>query len=284
MLQARTWLPRAQAAVRMSFKLQEGPGGHGITRLDTLHQAGAGRARFPNPREGGASSQAQAILLNMAGGLTGGDRFDIDLGLRPGACATVTTAAAEKIYRSLYGDPARLQVDAQLDEASTLLWLPQPTILFDRAVLERHTNIDVAPTATLLAAEILIFGRAAMGEDVATGGVCDHWRVRRGGKLVYADTLRLSGQVAAQLDRAATFSGARAAATILYVAADAGQRLEAVREIIAAGGFARSIGASSWGEILLLRGLAKDGRTLQMALRPVIEALSGRVLPRIWQC
>ena len=279
MLQARTWLPRAQATVRLSFKAQGG-----TTALDTLHQAGAGRARFPNPVEGGASSQAQAILLNMAGGLTGGDRFDVDLGMGAAARATVTTAAAEKIYRSLHGDPAHIRLDARLGADSALLWLPQPTILFDRAVLERRTSIDLDPRASLLAAEILIFGRTAMGEDVVSGSVADHWRIRRGGKLVYADTLRLSGAVAEQLGRPATLAGARATATVLYAAADAGQRLEAAREIIAALPAGASIGASTWGEILLLRGLAKDGRTLQVALRPVIEALSGRLLPRIWQC
>lgn len=283
MLQARTWLPRAHAIVRLSFKAQDGTAG-GSTALDTLHQAGAGRARFPNPTEGGAAAQAQAILLNMAGGLTGGDRFDIDVGMGPGARATVTTAAAEKIYRSLHGDPAHMRVEARLEAGSTLLWLPQPTILFDRAVLERRTTIDVASSARLLAAEVLIFGRTAMGEDVVTGGVTDHWRVRHGGKLIYADTLRLSGAVAAQLERRATFAGSRATATVLYVADDAAARLEPVREILAAASPGSSIGASAWGQILLLRGLAKDGRTLQVALRPVIEALSGRLLPRIWQC
>lgn len=281
--QARTWLPRAHAIVRLSFKTQDGAAGS-ATALDTLHQAGAGRARFPNPTEGGAGAQAQAILLNMAGGLTGGDRFDIDLAMAAGACATITTAAAEKIYRSLHGDPAHMRVDARLETGSTLLWLPQPTILFDRAVLERRTTIDVAPGARLLAAEILIFGRTAMGEDVLHGGLADHWRVRHGGRLIYADTLRLAGDVAVQLNRRATFAGARATATLLYVADDAAARLDPVREIIAAAGMDASIGASAWGQILLLRGLAKDGRTLQVALRPVIEALSGRLLPRIWQC
>lgn len=283
MLQARTWLPRAHAIVRLSFKAQDGTPGS-ATALDTLHQAGAGRARFPNPTEGGAAAQAQAILLNMAGGLTGGDRFDIDVGMGRGARATVTTAAAEKIYRSLHGDPAHMRVDARLEADSTLLWLPQPTILFDRAVLERRTTIDVAPGARLLAAEVLIFGRTAMGEDVVTGGVTDHWRIRHGGKLIYADTLRLAGAVAAQLERRATFAGSRATATVLYVADDAAARLEPVREILAAAAPGATIGASAWGQILLLRGLAKDGRTLQVALRPVIEALSGRLLPRIWQC
>lgn len=263
--------------MRLAFKARDG-----ATALDTLHQAGAGRARFPNPLEGGAASQAQAILLNMAGGLTGGDSFDIDVALGAGAAATVTTAAAEKIYRSLDGDPARMRVDGTLGRDSHLLWLPQPTILFDRSALERRSSFDLAPGARLLTAECLIFGRAAMGEQVASGLVRDHWRIRRDGRLVYADTLHLSGAIAETLARPATFGGAGATATVIYAATDAASRLEEVRALIApAHG---TIGASAWGEILLLRGLAKDGRTLQLELRPVIEALSGRQLPRIWQC
>lgn len=277
-LQAQTWLPRADGDVRLAYKVRGG-----ATVLDNLRQSGCGRARFPNPLEGDeARSLAQAILLNMAGGLTGGDRFATDIGLDAGADVTVTTAAAEKIYRSRDGAPATIEVTARLASEARLLWLPQPTILFDRSVLARRTTFDLAENSTLLAGECLIFGRAAMGEDVATGAVTDRWSIRQGGRLIYADVLRLSGDVAATLDRPATFAGARATALLVYVGRDAAARLDEVRGLIAAAH--GTIGASQWGEILLLRGLAKDGRTLQTELRPVIEALSGRRLPRIWQC
>lgn len=277
MLQARSWLPRTRADVRIAFKA-----GERGTVLDGLHQAGSGRARFPNPSEGGGRAQAQAILLNMAGGLTGGDASHATLHLGDGTDATVTTAAAEKIYRSLHGDPATVGMHARLGAGARLLWLPQPTILFDRSVFERRTEVEMSADATFLAAECLIFGRTAMGEEVLAGEVRDHWRIRRAGRLVYADTLRLGGEIASDLARAATFAGARATACVLYAGKDASARLEHVRDLVAACG--SSIGVSAWGEILLLRGLAKDGRTLQMDLRPVIEALGGRQLPRIWQC
>ncbi len=275
---APTWLPRAEGIVRLAYKVRDG-----ATVLDGLHQAGFGRARFPNPLEGDAArTQAQAILLNMAGGLTGGDSFSTDVVLDAGADATITTAAAEKIYRSRAGEPATIDVTARLGAGARLLWLPQPAILFDRSVMARSSTFDLAANSTLLAGECVIFGRAAMGEDVVSGGVTDRWQIRRGGRLIYADVLRLSGAVAQSLDRPATFAGARATAMLLYVARDAASRLEQVRALIS--GAQSTIGASQWGEILLLRGLAKDGRTLQTELRPVIEALSGRALPRIWQC
>lgn len=277
MLQARTWLPRAEGTLRLSFKRRDG-----ITALDGLHQAGAGRARFPAAHEAQGTGRAHAVLLNMAGGLTGGDRFDIDVNMQAGAAASIATAAAEKIYRARDDEPARLRVTARLAPKARLDWLPQPTILFDRSAFERHTTIDLDGSATLLAAECLIFGRAAMGESVEHGHVRDVWRIRRDGRLVFADTLRLDGRIAKMLDRPAVLAGSLATATVIYIAPGGAARLDAIRELVA--GAESNIGVSAFNEILLLRAVAKDGRTLQAELRPVLEALSGHELPRIWQC
>lgn len=277
MLQARTWLPRAEGVVRLAFKTRGA-----ATVLDTLHQAGAARARFPSPHEGGGEGQAQAILLNMAGGLTGGDRFDVDVHVQAGAAATVSTAAAEKIYRSRDGEPAQLRVSAHVDAQASLAWLPQPTILFDRSAFARHTHVELGPGATFLGAEGLIFGRAAMGERVESGSVRDVWRIRRDGRLVFADALRLDGSIARMLDRPAVLDGGHATAVLIYAAPGAPGRVEEIRTLLAPA--TSTVGVTAVNEILLLRAIAKDGRTLQADLRPAIEALSGRRMPRIWQC
>jgi urease accessory protein len=130
--------------------------------------------------------------------------------------------------------------------------------------------------------ETLIFGRQAMGEDVRHGACRDAWRIRRDGTLVFADTFRIGGAIAAALDRPATLSGARAAAMLIYVAADAGSRLEAVRAMLE--GAASVAGASAWNGLLIVRAYAKDGRTLQGDIAPLVRMLSGRPLPRVWQC
>ncbi len=117
-------------------------------------------------------------------------------------------------------------------DAASLAWLPQPTILFDQARLDRRTDVAMAGSATLLAVEILIFGRAAMGEDVHRGGCRDAWRVRRDGRLVFADTFLVDGPVADVLDRGATLDGARATAMLLYAAPDAAARLDEARALL----------------------------------------------------
>jgi urease accessory protein len=273
-LQARSWLPRTQGSVRLELARRGEQ-----TALQVLHQAGAARVRFPSPAEG---APPEAVLLNTAGGLTGGDRIDIAVTLAAGAEATVTTAAAEKIYRARDGE-AEIGVELALAAGARLAWLPQPTILFDQSRLHRRTEVALAGDASLLAIETLIFGRAAMGEDVLGGASRDAWQVRRDSALVFADAFRVAGAVADGLNRPATLDGARAVAMLLYVAPDAAVRIDRARAMLesAAGLVA---GASTWNGLLLVRAMAADGRALQQAIAPLAEWLSGRPLPRVWQC
>ena len=273
MLQARSWLPRTQGSVRLGFA---GTAGH--TALCDLYQAGAARVRFPKPA---AHAAPEAVLLNTAGGLTGGDRIDIEVTLASGCEATVTSAAAEKIYRALDGE-TEIRVRLGLGDGARLAWLPQPTILFDQSRLDRRTEVSLASGGRLLAVEILIFGRAAMAEDVLRGACRDAWRVRRDGRLVFADTVLVDGPIADVLDRAATLDGARATAMLLYVAPDAAVRLDEARALLVDAGSAA--GVSTWNDLLVVRAVARDGRTLQRDLEPLIERFSGRPLPRVWQC
>src|SRR5262249_48752661 len=108
------------------------------------------------------------------------------------------------------------------------------------------------------------------------------WRIRRDGTLVFADSFRVSGGIAAALARPATLSGARAAAMLIYVAADAASRLDSVRSLLEG---AESLAGASAGNGLLVGGAsAHDGRTLQGEMTPLLRALGGRPLPRVWQC
>jgi urease accessory protein len=272
-LQAVSWLPRAQGAIRLGFAR-----GAARTNLAVLHQAGVMRARFPRTGDAGPP---EAVLINTAGGLTGGDDVSIEVALDPGAAATVTTAAAEKIYRAREGEVA-VRVRLRAGAGASLAWLPQPAILFDQASLRRSTEIDLAENARLLAAEALIFGRAAMGETMHRGRVRDAWRIRRGGRLVLADAFRVEGAVARALQRPAACGGARAAATLFYVGPDAQARLDAVRVLLRER--ASNAGASLVNGVLLVRLLAAEGRALQQDLAALGAHLHGRPMPRVWQC
>jgi urease accessory protein len=271
MLHAR--LPRTEGSVRLGLVRAEGQ-----TAVAGLRQSGAARVRFPKPAAG---DTIEAVLLNTAGGLTGGDRIDIEVTLAARSRATVTSAAAEKIYRALDGE-AEVGVHIELGDGASLAWLPQPTILFDKARLNRRTDVAIAGNATFLGVETLIFGRSAMGEEVNRGAARDSWRVRRDGRLVFADTFLVDGAVAGVLDRGATLDGARATSMVLWAARDAPARLDEVRALLEPAPCAA--GASTWNGLLVVRAAARDGRELQTALEPVITRLTGRPLPRVWQC
>ena len=167
--------------------------------IAAIAEEGSLRVRFP----GACAGAQEAVLVNTAGGIAGGDRLRIAMTLDDGARLVVTTAAAEKAYRT-DGPQASVAVTATLGADAELTWLPRETILFDRARLARRVEVAMAPTARLLFAETVIFGRAAMGEAVRYGHFSDHWRVRRDGRLVFADQVRLDGAIADRFPLAET--------------------------------------------------------------------------------
>lgn len=265
---------RAIGALRVAIK-RRGP----ASVLDVLRQDGCLKARFPRPVD-----WAEIITLNSSGGVAGGDRLDCAFEMGAGAKATVASQAAERFYRALPGDPpAHLRSRVTVAAGAAAEWLPQESILFDNAALDRALDVDIAADGWFLGVESLLFGRAASGERVANIRLADTIRVRRDGKLVLHDAIRLTGEVAAVLDRPATARGAAAMATLVHVAPDAESRLEEVRAALeAAPGEA---GVSAWDGMLVGRFVAADGARLRAAVLAALAILrGGRALPRVWQC
>jgi urease accessory protein len=245
----------------------------GVTRRSRVHEDGSLRVRFPN-----ATPEAlEAVIVNTGGGMTGGDRFSIEMAVGEGASLVAGTAAAEKIYRSSGGD-AEMDVRLMLAPKARLSWLPQETILFDRARLSRRIDIDLAGDASLIVAEAVVFGRAAMGEAMAEGFFTDRWRVRREGKLIYADTARLDGAIAEKMAQRAVTKGGIAIATVL-VAPGTDAALEQVRALGET--FTGEVGISVWNGLAVARLCARDGAILRHDLMAVLAAL-GTPVPRLW--
>ncbi|MEQ9642381.1 MAG: urease accessory protein UreD [Alphaproteobacteria bacterium] len=221
----------------------------------------------------------EAVLINTAGGLAGGDRIDIDIDVAEGASVVVTGQAAEKVYRSLGPD---VRVATRLTVAGALDWLPQETILFDRARLDRSLDIDVTGDGRLLALDWLVLGRAARGESFTKGAIRDNWTVRRDGVPVWADRFRLAGDVAAQIAKPSLLDGAVALATLIYVAKDAADRLEELRDLLT--GLSVRAGVSLRNGLLICRFLARDAFALRREVTGVLTAFRGQPVPRVWSC
>jgi urease accessory protein len=246
----------------------------GVTRRGTLHESGSLRVRFPSPEGDGLS----AVLVNTAGGIAGGDRFDIDIAAGAGARLTLTTAAAEKVYRAV-DQPAELTIALKVADGAHLSWLPQETILFDRARMSRRIDIDLAETASLLLCEIVVLGRAAMGERMKQGAFVDRWRVRRGGRLIFAETVRLEGDIGAKLTRPAVAKCGVAIGTALIVPGDEAL-VERVREI--ASSFGGEAAISAWNGFAMARFCAQDAARLRADMMAVLGRASSVPLPRLW--
>jgi urease accessory protein len=226
-----------------------------------------------------------AVLLTTSGGLTGGDRLDIEVGVGEGAAATITTQAAEKIYRSR-GDDCTVRIRLNVAADAWAEWLMQETILFDGARLSRRTEADVAANGRLLAVESLVFGRSAMGETFDHGLIHDVWRIRRDGRLMWADAVRLEGDVAAERRKPFGFGAAAGCATLIYVGADAARHLEAAREALSQ--TEATGGASSFDGLLIVRLLAGDAAHLRGAVAHCVKRLRAAIagmperMPTVW--
>src|SRR5712691_607997 len=189
---------RASSRIGVSVEVSEG-----ASRPKRVREEGSLRVRFP----GAISDELEAVLVNTAGGIAGGDDLEIAFSVGPGTRLVVTGAAAEKVYRSL-GPDARMRIKLDVAGGAALAWLPQETIVFDRARVTRSIDVDLAADAGLILAEAVIFGRSGMGERVERGLLLDRWRVRRDGRLLFADMLRLDGAIAEKLSAPACANGA----------------------------------------------------------------------------
>ncbi|WP_420963108.1 urease accessory protein UreD [Brucella sp. IR073] len=262
-------MQRARGSGRMSTK-RRGE----ATRLDTLHQEGCAKIRLPETFDG----SMEAVLINTAGGLTGGDALDWRFTVGEGTALTLTTQACEKVYKASAGT-ASVETHITAGAGCRVDWLPQETILFDNASLTRRLEVDLADDAEFVAVEAVLLGRKAMGETMRAGLFRDRWRIRRAGHLVHAEETRLSGDIADLSQREAVLSGGRAFATILYCGPSAEALIGPVRAMLDGA----PAGASHWQDKLVARLAAPDGFALRKILIPVISHLrQGASLPKVW--
>ena len=157
-------LQRARGAVDLLVK---------AGKLERFYQSGSAKIFLPKTY----APTIEAVLVNTAGGLTGGDEFGVRLGAEGNTHLTVSTQTAERIYRALGPQNAKMRVNMTVTGAATLHWLPQETILYDGAGLARNLDVQMDEGASFFASEMMVFGRTAMQETVRQGSVRDQWRI-----------------------------------------------------------------------------------------------------------
>lgn len=243
------------------------------TGLHSFQTSGCLKALF-----GRNPSRLDAILINTAGGLTGGDRIDLTLDTGEGTCVSATTQAAERAYRAKDGW-ANVSTQLSVGAGSTLFWVPQELILFQGAALKRKLHCDLAPTARALIVEPVIFGRALMGETLTNAAFHDRIEIDRAGVPLYRDAIRFDGDVHHHLSQSATGAGAGAMASLIYIAPDAEVMCADVRTHLPTTGGATLLQP----DVMALRLLADDSMALRTALLPILDRLTHTTLPASWR-
>jgi len=212
--------------------------------------------------------------------LTGGDQLSFSLDLDAGLDFTATTQTAERAYASAEG-VAEMRVNLTVGVGAQLAWLPQETILYQNASLNRVTDISLAQGATFLTCEMVILGRHAMQEQPDTLHLHDLRRIHVGGRLFWSEAVRLGPDAINRKQGAALLGDSRCFATLVMV----GQGVEAaapallpyldIAECEAA--------VSAWGGKLVLRVTSRHGWPLRCQIARILSCLRRKPLPRVWQ-
>jgi len=254
------------------------------TRIEDVFERSPIRIMFPRT---GHRAVEEAVQINTAGGIAGGDRLECSVAALPDASIAVTTQAAEKVYRALY-EPARVVTRLKARESAKLAWLPQETIVFDRARLHRTTEIELFSGAELLAIEWLVLGRAAHGEVVTGGNITDSWRVKKDGRLIWADSFRITDEIFPHVTRKALLANCKAVATLIYFGPHLEKRLDFLREIILCLGC--NCAATLVSGLIVVRFAAKESSDLKLALRSFLQQFGPELgsgpfrVPKMWSC
>jgi urease accessory protein len=241
------------------------------------------RIMFPRDIHGAVE---EAVLVDTAGGIAGGDRLEVAVTALANASMTVTSQAAEKVYRAL-NEPARITTKLKAFEVAKLAWLPQETIVFNWARFSRETEIELSSGAELLALEWLVLGRAAHGEEIVGGQIKDSWRAKKDGRLIWADCFRITDEMFTHLRRKALLANCKALATLVYFGPNLDSRLQLFRDI------ARLLdcrfAATSVSGLIIVRLAANASADLRRDLRGFLERLSRELagpfrVPKMWSC
>ncbi|SFV30275.1 urease accessory protein [Devosia crocina] len=264
-------LQRARGIARIGTQQRDGR-----TCLKTLFQEGCCKIRMPKTH----SSALEAVFINTAGGITGGDHLQWGASVAPQGRLVVTTQACERSYRST-GDTAHVHTRLRVGAGAHLDWLPQETILFEASKLDRQLDIHLEEDATLTAIEAVLLGRDAMGEQALSAEISDNWRIRRNGRLVHAEATRIRGGID-ERQSLSLLAGNRAFASVVHIAHNADAAEALLRRVRARDGEGM-IGASTTGERLVVRAMAQTGLALRRLLVPTLVELTGAgALPRLW--
>jgi urease accessory protein len=172
--------------LRLGFERREGQ--TILADLDRRTPYMAQRVLYPDPA---MPDVAWLFMITTSGCVLQGDRLALEVTLGPGARAHLTTQSATKVH-SMDANFALQTQSISLADGAYLEFLPEPLIPHRRARFLSDTRITVAPTATLLYAEIVQPGRKHHHPDECFGATLLSLAVgaeRPGGRTLFTEKL-----------------------------------------------------------------------------------------------
>ena len=238
-------------------------------------QKGSSKALIPNTH----NDYKQIVLINTAGGITGGDKFCIGLELdNSKICGS--TQAAEKIYK---GDikEGKIDLDINLKNNSTLFWLPKEMILFNNCNLKRQINVNLSTNSNLLMSESTIFGRTAMKETFSNGNYKDFWKIFIGKKLIHVEATKSEGNIEEFLSKAATFNNNCAINITIGIGKRILENADKIKNNLLKNNEIISE-MSIWDEKLVIRTISQDSYHLGFAIKKILFYFFNGNIPKVW--
>lgn len=163
---------RSSSRRRIALQHTGGVGRVGSLALEFVHRGGRtvfGRTNCRTPWHLlppiylDESGSAYTLLVNLSGGLVGGDHLSIDVSIGPLAHALVSTPSANRVYRSLSRDAVQ-EVSIRVAERGILEWVPEHTIPFAGSRFRQSIDVTLEAGATLVLWDAVASGRIAHGE------------------------------------------------------------------------------------------------------------------------
>jgi urease accessory protein len=222
----------------------------------------------------------ELVLVNTAGGLTSGDKFNYDIDIIKNSNTFVTTQTAERVYKGLE-DNAKININLKVDNSSKLFWIPQELILFNLCNFTRNIEVKIQPKSNFLMAESMIFGRTAMGEILEKGFIKDNWKIFLNEKLIHAEAICLSDNIKDNLSNIASAQDGVAVSNIFIYGKSFLSKQNEITTLIKNSEDVL-LSHSIWNDKILVRIVAKDAFNLKKIQKELILIFSDNVLPKVW--
>jgi urease accessory protein len=244
-------------------------------QVNKFYQSGSAKVFYPKCY----NEFNELVLVNTAGGITGGDLFIYNIDIQKSKIF-VTTQTAERAYKG-YENSGQIKVNLSIDSDSSLFWIPQELILFDNCNLNRKIDVNLNIDSNFLLSETTIFGRTAMNENLEKGFFFDNWRIHVKDKLIHAEALSLSGDIKNILSGLATAQNNVSICNIFLYGKDfLKNELQLIKTIESFD--MNYIAYSSWNDKMLIRIISKDAYYLKNIQKKILLCVSNNTIPKVW--